>query len=299
MPTPAEKLTHIEETLRRRFFPLVPKREQNWTEPQHDTDRCSRSLAAYAVCGLCKVEDAIGVGTLVDGGDDGGIDALFYDRIGSRLIVVQSKFKRPRNPANPQGAGPDQGEVLKFTNGVKALVQRRFDRFNADIRDRLDEVEEALETPGIKIALILAFLGENLDRHASDDLHALLAETNRLGDRMILEIVGLARTYDWLVAEQAPNTIDVQITLEHWAAIMAPRKAIYGQIKASDLARLVEAHGHALFERNIRYYLGSVGVNAAIEETVRSQPGDFFYLNNGLTAVAEEITQAASVVCSV
>jgi hypothetical protein len=95
MPTPAEKLTHIEEALRSRFFPLVPKRERNWTEPQHDTNRGSRSLAAYAVCGLCKVEDAIGVGTLVDGGDDGGIDALFYDRIGSRLIVVQSKFKRP------------------------------------------------------------------------------------------------------------------------------------------------------------------------------------------------------------
>ena len=64
------------------------------------------------------------------------------------------------------------------------------------------------------------------------------------------------QTYDWLVAEQVPNTIDVRVTLEHWAAITAPRKAVYGQIKASDLARLVETHGHALFERNIRYYLG-------------------------------------------
>jgi hypothetical protein len=212
MPTPAEKLAHIEEALRRRFFPLVPKHEQNWTASQHDTDRCSRSLAAYSVCGLCGVEDPIGVGTLVDGGNDGGIDALFYDRIGSRLVIVQSKFKRPRDPANPQGAGPDQGEVLKFTNGVKALIQRRFDRFNAAIRERLDEVEEALETPGIKICLVLAFLGKKLDRHASDDLDALLAETNRLGERIILEIVGLARTYGWLVAEQAPNTIDAQVT---------------------------------------------------------------------------------------
>ena len=293
MPTAAEKLTHIEDALRRRFFPLVPKRKQNWPEVQHDTDRCSRSLAAYSVCGLCKVEDAVGAGTLVDGSDDRGIDALFYDRTGNRLIVVQSKFKRPRDPENPQGAGPDQGEALKFTNGVKALIQRRFDGFNAEVRDRLDEVEDALETPGIKICLVLAFLGERLDRHANEDLQALLAETNRLGDRMTLEIVGTARSYDWLLAEQAPNTIDVQVTLEHWAAITAPRKAIYGQIKASDLARLVDAHGHSLFERNIRYYLGSVGVNTAIEETVRTRPGDFFYLNNGLTAVAEEIVQAA------
>src|SRR5512144_811267 len=71
------------------------------------------------------------------------------------------------------------------------------------------------------------------------------------------------------------------------------RKAVYGQIQAAALAQLVEAHGKALFERNIRHYLGSVGVNTAIEETVRRRPSDFFYLNNGLTAVAEKITQAA------
>jgi len=78
MPIPAEKLSHIEDALRRRFFPLVPKRTQNWTEAQHDIDRCSRSFAAYAICGLCAAEDAIGVGSLVDGGNDGGIDALMF-----------------------------------------------------------------------------------------------------------------------------------------------------------------------------------------------------------------------------
>jgi hypothetical protein len=292
MPTPAEKLNHIEEALRRRFFPLIPKRPQNWTDAQHETDRCSRSLAAYSICALCASEDAIGVGALVDGGNDGGIDALLFDRSRNRLIVVQSKFKRPRDPANPQGAGPDQGETLKFTNGVKALIQRRFDGFNAAIRDRLDEIEEALDTPGVKICLVLTFLGEALDRHASDDLAALLADANRLSDSMCLEIVGLSRTYDRLIAEQAPNTIDVEITLENWASITAPRKAIYGQIRGDELARLVGAHGTALFERNIRHYLGSVGVNAAIEETVRRRPGEFFYLNNGITAVAESIMPA-------
>jgi hypothetical protein len=110
---------------------------------------------------------------------------------------------------------------------------------------------------------------------------------------MSLDIIGLSRTYDWLVSEQAPNTIDIEITLENWASITAPRKAIYGQIKGAELARLVGTHGTALFERNIRFYLGSIGVNAAIEETVRRRPGEFFYLNNGITAVAERITPAA------
>src|ERR1700744_2211924 len=80
-----------------------------------------------------------------------------------------------RDAANPQGAGPDQGETLKFTNGVRALIHRRFDGFNVAIRERLDEVEEALDTPGIKVCLVLTFLGERLDRHAHHGFVALLS----------------------------------------------------------------------------------------------------------------------------
>lgn len=228
----------------------------------------------------------------MDGTDDGGIDALFFDRVGQRLIVVQSKFKRPSNPENPQGGGPNQAETLKFVNGVKALMQRRFDVFNAAIRDRLDQIEEALDTPGVKICLVLSFLGETLDIHSQQDLNAFVTEANRLSECMILQIVGIAQTYDWFIAEQATKPVDVQIALERWASIYAPRKAIYGLVKGQDIATLVAEHGTALFERNIRHYLGSIGVNVAIEETVRRRPSDFFYLNNGITAVAESIVAA-------
>jgi hypothetical protein len=104
---------------------------------------------------------------------------------------------------------------------------------------------------------------------------------------------GLGTICGWLVAEQTPPTVNAQITLENWACITAPRKAVYGQIKAESLAQLVETHGKALFERNIRHYLGSVSVNTAIEETVRRRPGEFFYLNNGISAVVDSIAQGA------
>ena len=211
--------------------------------------------------------------------------------IGSSLFNRSSSVPEIRQILKDR---PDQGETLKFTNGVKSLIQRRFDGFNAAIRGRLDEVEEALDTPGIKICLVLTFLGERLDDHASNDLAAWLEDANRFDEYMSLEVMGLLRTYDCLVSEQTPTTIDVEITLEHWAAVTIPRQAaIYGQIKGADLARLVGTHGSALFERNIRYYLGSFGLNAAIEETVRQRPSEFFYLNNGITAVVEQITRSA------
>jgi hypothetical protein len=292
MPSTAEKIAHIEAALRRRFFPLVPERAQKWTADQHDVDRCSRSLAAYALCGMCRLSDAAAAGALVDGGDDGGIDALHFDRVGQRLLVVQSKFKRPNNPDNPQGTGPNQGETLKFINGTKALMERRFDGFNAAVRNRLDEIEEALDTPGVKICLILPFLGEALDVHSKADLDAFVAQCNSLADSMNAAIVGVTQTYDWMVVEQANQAVDIRLILEKWSSVTAPRKAIYGLVKGQDLAALVTEHGAALFERNIRHYLGSVGVNVAIEETVRRRPEDFFYLNNGITAVTRAITPA-------
>lgn len=292
MPNAAEKIAHIEAALRRRFFPLVPERGQKWTADQHEIDRCSRALAAYALCGMCGLNDAAAAGALVDGGDDGGIDALHFDRSGQRLLVVQSKFKRPNNPDNPQGTGPNQGETLKFINGAKALMERRFDGFNAAIRDRLDEIEEAFDTPGVKICLVLPFLGESLDVHAKADLDAFVAQGNSLSDCMSATIVGITQIYDWMVAEQINHAVDVRLILEKWSSVTVPRKAVYGLVKGQELAALVTEHGTALFERNIRHYLGSVGVNVAIEETVRRRPEDFFYLNNGITAVTTAITQA-------
>jgi hypothetical protein len=47
-----EQIAQIEVALRRRFFPFVAKvitpDRAGWIEEQHDNDRLSRSLAAYA-----------------------------------------------------------------------------------------------------------------------------------------------------------------------------------------------------------------------------------------------------------
>lgn len=290
MPTREEKIEQIEAALRCRFFSTVLKVEkpgrENWTEDQHDLDRLSRALAAYSLVGLCELDDATAAGGITDGSNDGGIDALYFDRPGNRLTFVQSKFKRA-------GAAPSQGEIQKTINGIKAIRARQFDGFNEAIRNRLDDIEEALDTPGVTLEVLVVYLGDALGPHAAADLNAFRDELNRFGPLMQWHEAGLETIHGWLVAEQAPATVDGQIVLENWSGVPSPRKAFYGQISAADLAKLVEDKGKALFERNIRHYLGSVGVNTAIERTVRSRPDDFFYLNNGITAIAETVTRAA------
>lgn len=287
MPTPEEQLVQVEAALRRRFLPLVPKvvtqDRINWTDDQHDIDRLSRALAAYALVGLAEIDDATAAGAVTDGKDDRGIDALYFDKPRARLVIVQAKFKRT-------GASPSQEEVQKTVSGVKALLARRFDEFNLHFQQRLDEIEEALDTPGVVLEIILVCLGENLGQHATQDLNAFQGELNAGG--MTWQLCGRTRIAEWLLAEEAPSSVTVDVTLENWSRVEAPRRAIYGQISARTVAELVTAHGKTLFEKNIRHYLGSVGVNTAIAEAVRRKPQDFFYLNNGLTAVADRIVFA-------
>lgn len=278
------QVAQIEQALRDRFFPYVLRsnapEHAGRTEEQHDTDRLSRSLAAYALVGLVGLDDAAAAGAVTDGRDDRGIDALYYDRPNARLILVQSKFKRNGDP-------PSQADVQKTINGVRALRERRFAEFNEAFRNRLDEIEEALDTPGVTIIIVVTFLGDDCGPHALQDLEAFRQEA-----AVESEIYGRTKVLDALIAEEAPPSVTIEIAFENWNQVQAPRKAVYGQISAATLAALVGNHGKKLFERNIRHYLGSIGVNTAIADTVRRKPEDFFYLNNGLTAVAERIVAA-------
>jgi hypothetical protein len=289
MPTAAEKIAQIEAALRQRFFPLVPKLvttdRKDWTEERHDTDRLSRSLAAFILVSVCEIDDVNATGAVTDAANDGGIDAVYFDRPHSRLVLVQAKFKR-------SGTAPSQDEGLKTINGIKALRNRQFAEFNDNFQKRLDEIEEALDTPGVMLEVVLVFLGENLGPHIIKDMDGLKDDLNAVSPCMNWSADGLSKVYDYLIEEQTPRSVTAEIVLEKWSTIAVPREAVYGLMSAGALAHLVETHGKALFERNLRHYLGSVGVNAAIEETVRRTPGDFFYLNNGLTAVVESIMPA-------
>lgn len=290
MATRAEKIAQIEAALRGRFFPLVPKVEksgrENWAEESHDKDRLSRCLAAYTLVRLAGLDDAAAANSITDGSSDGGIDAIHFSAARNRLVIVQAKYKT-------SGTAPSQDETLKTINGIRALQSRRFNEFGEVFRLRSDELELALDTPGVITEISLAFLGDTVGSHATNDLDALCSDMNLISERMRWSSAGLDVVQGWLIEEQKIAPAAVNLTLENWYRSPGPRMAIYGQISVADLAALVEEHGTSLFQRNIRHYLGSIGVNTAIKNTVVRHPEDFFYLNNGLTAIAENIQPAA------
>ena len=77
--------------------------------------------------------------------------------------------------------------------------------------------------------------------------------------------------------------------------ITEPRLTYCGLIGLDALVKLHNTHGKALYERNIRTFLGhKTEVNISIQKTLAASPEDFFYLNNGVTALCEKVEPKGS-----
>lgn len=283
MPESEHKLVQLRSVLIERFFPLLPgPRLPGLTHPQIEQNKLSKSLAAFAVCKLADIDELTAAGTVIDDFDDNGVDAIYYDRLQHRLILVQSKFRLREGE-------PDQADVEKFAGGIQDLLNGRYERFNEQFQNKLTDIEEALDDPSLKIVAALAYTSDTLSLHPQRVLDDLQAEVNRFAPRLVCEQFTLERAHEMLSVEHARTTVDVSLILENWFATDLPHRAFYGQVSAAQLAQLFTQHGKSLFERNIRYYVGLSSVNTAIARTLREEPEKMFYLNNGLTAICTSI----------
>lgn len=276
--TNAQK-TQIIEVLQQDYFPMIPQLQQNWTAQQHEKNRLSRSLAAFAIANLANVTPTQAAHSIINGENDNGIDAVYFDRIKNLLWLVQAKG----------GKAPDMGDNKKFCDGIRDLVHRRFQKFNEGFSRLQQDVEDALDANTLKIVGCNIYLDGSLGSHVVDDLNQLKEELNQFAERFEWRNLNISQTYTWLTAKQVIAPVDVSLTQENWHCLDQPRKAFYGLVKASELASLYQHHDKSLFEKNIRYYLGTEDVNSAIADTVANQPAELFYLNNGLTITCSSI----------
>lgn len=243
----------------------------------------SRALAAYALTIEAIADVDIAGASITDGFDDNGIDAIYYDRSIKTLWLVQSKF------IDSGTGGIDNGDVEKFTKGVKKLIDADFSRFNKKVNDRKDEILEALDDSTVKIKILFAYTGKQLSIHNWDSINDLLDEQNDPEEILIFSDFNIDKVYKGLETGVGVAPINEDITFSNWGHIEEPFKSYYGQITGTDLGILWEKYGRRLFTENIRNFLGSSTVNDEITKTIKTEPENFIYFNNGITILCDSI----------
>jgi hypothetical protein len=265
--------------------PLLPT---NQPPAEQAKKNLSRAFSAFAVASICHVSSSSASQAVVDDYEDYGIDAIFYQASTETLYLVQGKFRKSEMF--------DQDDTLPFCQGVKKLLRQDFDNFNKHVTDRQAEIEAVLEACS-KIELVVAHIGNGISQHAKDALTAFLSEEEAEDDRLQSNFIDFDSTsvLSALHISQAFTRIDTLLKVQQCKKVSEPKVTYFGLVKVSDLTALHRQHGPALYERNIRTFLGhKTDVNIAIRKTLAEEPEMFMYLNNGVTMLAEMIETKGS-----
>lgn len=276
--------------LRELFTGKLAEATSKNTDQQNEANFQSRALAAYAIHKLSGCSLQAAADSVVDGGGDAGIDALYYSIESQTLWVVQSKFIK-----DGQGQ-PALKEVNTFVQGLTFLLEGKFQAFSQNKGKAWAQIAPQLEgifKEVIQVRPVLVYSGINV---VSDDRLFLFENIknkfNTDDDEYVdFQLCNLTRIHDWLVGADAGigvPQVNLRVLNPSWTK--RPYETVLGLMPLRDLAELYAEYGRSLVAANIRYYKGKTDVNEQITRTMREEPEHFFYLNNGLTAYCDRIT---------
>lgn len=232
---------------------------------------------------------------IVDGSNDQGVD--FICREDGVVLIIQAKFSgggRKAAKRRPEEAA----DFEYFRNVLNRLQNFRSLQMSDALRDICAEIEWDRD----RFQLYYITL-----RQLTAD-QANTKEWNAMPMEGVPDL--LDRTELYLFNEQKLN-LELRDTLsldrsEAWeAALMATanegsvpwlhlgsgdsRSCYVGRVSGAELANLFTNHKSSIFSLNIRNYIGDTATNKAIKKTAVVASEEFFFFNNGISALAESI----------
>lgn len=246
----------------------------------------SRAYAAYTlqILASATIDDA--AEAIVDGRDDNGIDAIYYDRKSKALWIVQSKWIK-------KGQGePESGDTAKFCTGIRDLIDLELTHFNSKVRDKQDMIEDALNDYETKIYFVLSYTGsDSFSIHNKHLIDNLLKDVNDASEVAFFERFTLSQSHKSLSGLVVGAPINTDVAVENWGINEHPFKMLYGTVNGTYFAEIWKKYRSRLFSDNIRDFIGSTEVNDSIRNTIENKPQNFLYFNNGITILCQSFNK--------
>ena len=218
-------------------------------------------LVARTAFDLSDLEAMDGI---VDGGNDFGVDALYFeppDNGELPVTLIQGKY---RTDLRGDAAFPETA-IARVIDAIGAL----FDpdkpvSLNRRLTQRVEDIRSFVRDGAIpRVTAIAANNGTRWTAQAQQRI------------------------------DNAGRDFRDQVEWRH----IEFRRVLTGRMSVAELAGLTDRYDNQLFERNIRRYLGLAGnrVNEAVAATLRSpdQRSNFYFYNNGITITCSQFRHNA------
>jgi len=228
--------------------------------------------------------------SICDGTHDKGIDSILIDDIEKKVRIIQSKFEHEGEKVQIKDS------EVKLLAAVKGYFKSRkafasaITKANPVVTRLVNDAFDAVHNKNYSLELIFVTTHKN-----APQLEELIYET--LGFKheeflvfhygRIIELFS-SRMRDFtpplgpyhLPYRDADNTL-VRTTQNKSWVLTVPLDEIRG---------MVNKFKDNLFRRNVRNFLGSNRCNKGIQQTLREDPNNFWYYNNGITMLCDEAT---------
>lgn len=244
----------------------------------------SRAYMALSLLHFTEANTGEAAKSVTDGSKDGGIDCIYISKKHNKIYLGQSKFSKNEDNAI-RLAG-----FNRFRDGAKDVLNQRWTCTNSYLHRFKNDIQLALDDINTTVELLYAHTGQGeLSNHIEDSLNSLLGEFNEDEELITFSQFRLALAADVARRKARPENINAEIQLKGFGQRKEPYRAVYGSMPAEDAVRLYEEFGHKLFAENLRFAIEKSDVNDSIRNTAKEQPEDFWYFNNGVTIICDDV----------
>jgi len=243
---------------------------------------------------------------ITDGNDDSSCDIIFdapdYRRNNRIYYVVQSKW----NQRNKTFQALDSKEVGYALDNFRTIMRgykkpTKNDSFNK----KLLELQTHIEKNGQVKFIFLSLCQENAS--LADNIASFKEEFKPVGLEFIdinrIKRDYIERKYKQITPDNpleytySPEETSVTLTVErpkhhngNFIKIDKPFDAYIFLVKPKTIFSLFEEFGFRLFFKNVRNPIINSEINQQIEKTLIDNPSYFWYYNNGITAITDDLS---------
>lgn len=227
-------------------------------------------------------------------GDERRLDAVLYDGSNESIRVIQSKWTAKTNAEHLLQDAESFFASLENLSDEQYVQALGADRVQKVLREAA--IDPASQT--IEMAFMTnAPLGESKRVDAVEQKFRDLYQ-NR-GWEVEIKIYGQADILDtnrrFDSVEKSPTVSEANIYFaadRSFKFTAGEHSSLVFAVKGNVVAQLLKQHSNQLFNANIRYGLTASKINQGMKATLEgASPEDFFFFNNGVTAVCSEYTE--------
>lgn len=280
--------------LRERFEAHIHKRECQPDQQDYNTKMASRALAAFTMYHLGGVDEKHAGESVCDSSNDGGIDGIVVNHSEKIVVAVQSKF-------NQAGNGTwTKADFICFKDACEKLQNERYELFDQILQDKNSDISTAINSFDYKFIFAMTHTGKKgASEEVLRDMQEWQSQLNIASFTpeespkeewgFQVHLVSSEDLVHWLQTGSR-GKIDLQgVEVERYGYLNEPYKAFYGTLSGDQVGNWWKQYGTRLFTKNIRNMLGKTDVNEEIKKSVAENPEMFWFYNNGITILVNEV----------